>query len=540
MILMFGGAVLEMASIGSVPAFVYLLSNPEVFFGHFESLVSLERFFVQSPERFFIFASVALILVFLLKNLFVSFVHYLKLKLAFKQQVYLGNRLFEAYLKAPFLFHLSKNSAETLRNVNSEANVTVNSFLLPLLNLILDLLLVLLGFIMLVLVEPVVSIFVLIVFGLGSFVFLYATSRRLKKFGNEEVALRKERNKIVLQTLGGMKELRLYQKLDFFAQKYLSSSRQTAHAHTYKLLVAFLPKPFLETFAVIGVFLISALMILRGREMQSLLPVLALIGAAAVKVLPALKQILVNYSQIRFNHFAIHPVYKDITTLEQFEATKPKESKEISFEGSLEIRNLSFKYPDKDNWVLKEMSATIPKGSRVFLSGDSGSGKTTFLNLLTGLLEPALGQILADGHSIYEGLESWQKKISYVPQSIFLFDDTIARNIAPGEGLEEMDTERLGKAIEMAQLSEFLESLPSGLNTRIGERGAKISGGQRQRIGIARALYHQPQILILDEATSEIDLETEKRILEGIGKLELSIIFVGHKMEAISAIEIKF
>lgn len=537
------GALVEMIGIGSIPAFIYLISSPDSFFETFGVLGFLSKYFNNNPEQFFIFASILLILLFLVKNLFVSVVHYYKTKLSFKQQYLFSSRLFRVYSYAPWSFHAARNSAEILRNVNNETNLAVNNVLIPFISLVMDIILIILIFALLFFVDPLVSFITLVGFGFGSIIFVFFTSRKLKEFGKDEIDQRRTRNKIVLQTLGDIKELKIYNKIDFFLRKHYQSAVKTSQAQAYKQITAFMPKPFLEVFAVSGIFVVSIVFISRGRDFSNIIPVLALFGTAAIKVIPALKQVLLNFTLIRFNHFAVIPIYNDITALEKagYQQKSNEELPEIAFSKNIKVESLNYKYADKAHSIINNLSVKIEKGGFYVLSGDSGTGKTTFLNLLTGILPPDKGKIIVDGQNIENNITSWQSAISYVPQNVFLFDDTIKNNIAPGLFDEKIDHALLENALEVAQMKDFISSFPDGINTKIGERGIKISGGQRQRIGVARAIYHQPKLLILDEALSEVDKKTEKKIIEKIREIDgLTIIFVGHKYSEFEGItEIK-
>lgn len=524
-------AVLEMIGIGLIPAFIVLISTPDKFFETFKILSSWNNYYTSNPEGFFIVFSIFLIVVFIIKNIFVSYVHYYKVWFALKFNSVISTKLFKSYCYAPWNFHINKNSAEILRNVNNECGLVSNAVLLPFLNLIMDIVLLLLIFVLLFTVDPFVSVLTLTGLGLASVIFLYFTNKKLKNFGRNEVGLRKQRNKTVIQTLESIKELTIYNKINFFIKKYNKSAVKTAKAQTYKQLTAYLPRPFLEVFAISGIFIVSIVFIFQGREFDSMLPILTLFGVAAVKIIPTIKQILLNFSILRFNHFSVIPIYRDLMTLKNQITIDNKENTEkIIFNDKIEIENVCFQYPEKKTPVIKNFSTKINKGYLTVIKGSSGSGKTTLLNLVSGILTPVKGQILVDGKDIIKNIRSWQDKISYVPQNVFLFDSSIKNNIAPGLLDHEVDISMVNKALKIAQLEEFITSLPEGLDTKVGERGIKISGGQRQRIGIARAIYHKPELLILDEATSEVDLITEQKILKEIKKIKaITILYVGHK-----------
>lgn len=534
LLLMLSGALLEMIGIGSIPAFIYLLSQPEEIFETYSVLKPLESFYFDSPVSFFVFVSLLILILFLIKNLFLSFTQLYKTKFSYRQQVNLGNKLLKSYLSAPWNFHTKRNSAETLRNVNNEIQVIINQLLIPSLSIIMDFLLILLTFILLFFVDPFISLISLVIWIAGAVVFLYLTTKRLKEYGKEELSLRKQRNKIVMQALGGQKELKLYKKISAFLKKYNISALKVARAQTYRQMSTFLPKPFFETFAVFGIFLISFLLLMQDKSFESILPLIALFGAAAVKILPSGKQIITNITQIRYNHYAIRPVYNDLEILnrdKEFEKTS-----DIAFKELIELKNISFAFPDRKKEIVKNFSLKIIKGERYRFAGTSGTGKSTLLEIIAGIILPQEGTVLVDGKNIRDNIESWQNYIGYVPQDVFLFDDTIENNITLETQKETLNKLQFQNATQIAHIDNFIESLPDKEQTSIGEQGVLLSGGERQRIGIARALYQQPKLLILDEATSEIDQEAEIAIMESLMKVkDLTILFAGHKQMAFNS-----
>ena len=535
LVLMIVGALLEMVGIGSIPAFVYLISDPDNFFDLFPFIKSS---FSENQSEFFIIASIALIILFLVKNIFIAWLNYLKNKISFNQQVSLGHKLFKTYIYAGWNFHVNKNSAELLRNVNNETQIIINNVLIPFIGILMDSLLIISALLLLLFIEPLISAITIIIFGCAAFLFIFLSSKKLKVFGRKELVERKNRNKTVMQVFGGLKELKLYKKLEFFSSKYLQSAKNTAKAQTFRHFTGFLPKPFLETFAIISIFLISLISLSQGRSLNTMLPVIALFGAAAVKILPAAKQILTNFSLMRFNHVAVSAIYDDMKEAEQHQSIHSENDENnpsLNFTKNITINNLSFRYPDKKNYVFKDLNFELKKGGFYLLEGKSGIGKTTLIEILCGLLKPESGSILIDGKDLFENINQWQKKIGYVPQNVFFFDNSVIKNIAPGEDSSEIKQDNCNEAIRLSALSAFIEQLPLGIHSKIGEKGIKLSGGQRQRIGLARALYHQPELLILDEALSEVDIETENEIIENIRKIkDITIIYVSHKTKSIT------
>jgi ATP-binding cassette subfamily C protein len=533
-------SLFEMAGIGIIPVFLIGLSSPDKLLHHKWAGPVLTWLNINDAKNMMLWGSLFLVGVFLAKNSFFSIFVYIKGKVVYNQQLRLGNRLFKAYMKAPYTFFLSRNSAELLRNVNGETKVIVGGIIIPMLEIILDTLVLGMIIILLLAVEPLISLVSFAVLGGLSLIFVRITNKKNKAYGKEAQIHRRISNKIVLEGISGIKDIMVMGRENSFLVRYNFSSSRTVISLRYKQLISQLPKPFMETIAVTGILSITLMLLALGRPVNSLIPVLALFGVATMRMLPTLKNCISAYTDIRYNVYAIDPVYDDLKSLEKDADRRLKKEKIIKvvpypFATEIVFRNVSYRYPQGNVQAINNISLNIARGKSIGFAGHSGAGKTTIVDIILGLLEPQQGQVLVDNQNIYEDVRRWQMNVGYIPQFIYLSDDTIRRNIALGLPDEEIEETRLLESLRAAQMESLIAELPKGLDTVVGERGVRLSGGQRQRIGIARALYNNPQVLIMDEATSALDNITEKSVIEAIENLrgDRTIIMIAHRLTTV-------
>ncbi|KUG23938.1 phospholipid-lipopolysaccharide abc transporter [hydrocarbon metagenome] len=482
-----------------------------------------------------------------MKNVFFSVLVYLKTRIIYNEQVRLGNRLFNAYMKANYTFFLNRNSAELLRNVNNETRLVISDVIMPLMQIIMDGLVLLMIVILLLKVEPVISLLTFIVLGIVSFLFIRFTNKKNKSYGKEAQQHRRRMNKTVLEGISSIKDVKVMGRENSFLERYKLSAARTAISLRYKQALNQLPKPFMETVAVTGMLLIALMFVASGRNVASLIPVLTLFGAATIRLLPIFKTVVSAYTDIRYNIYAIDPVYDDLRLLERNINKHPGKEEKINidpypFFSRIVFKNVSYRYPQGSAEAIDDVNLEIPKGSVMGLVGHSGAGKTTIVDILLGLFEPQQGKVLVDDQDIFSDVRRWQMNVGYIPQLIHLSDDTIRRNIAFGLPDDEIDDVKIKQAMLAAQLESLIQELPEGLDTIVGERGIRLSGGQRQRIGIARALYNNPQVLIMDEATSALDNITEKSVIDAIERLrgDRTIIMIAHRLTTVQNCDIVY
>ncbi|HON59380.1 MAG TPA: ABC transporter ATP-binding protein [Smithella sp.] len=482
---------------------------------------------------------------FLFKNAFYGWLVFMKGAVVYDDQVRLGDRLFRAYMKADYPFFLSRNSAELLRNINNETKLVVSDVVLPLMQMIMDgLVLIMIAFLLLS-VEPVISLLTFSLLGLISFLFLKIANRKNKSYGKEAQLHRRQMNKIVLEGISGIKEIKVLGREENFLHQYHLCSVRTAVSLRYKQMVSQLPKPFMETIAVTGMIFIALLLLLMNRNVDVYIPVLALFGAAALRLLPIFRTMVTSYTDFKYSACAVDPIFDDLKILES-EKNDSSEDRIVEriepypFVSEIVFKNVSYHYPRAETDAIRQVDLRIPKGAVVGLVGPSGAGKTTIVDILLGLLKPQQGEVLVDRQNIFQDIKRWQMNVGYVPQSIYLSDESIRRNIAFGMPDHAIDDGQIEQALQAAQLAPLVCRLPGGLNTVVKERGVRLSGGERQRIGIARALYHNPQVLIMDEATSALDNLTEKSVIESIESLrgDRTIILIAHRLTTVRSCDV--
>ena len=350
-------------------------------------------------------------------------------------------------------------------------------------------------------------------------------------------------NKDILQAFGGVKEVKILERESFFTNKFDSDYKGYADRQTRYFIYGMLPRPLMETVCITGLLLVIVFKLLNGTQPTYFVTTVSVFAVAAFRMLPSFSKITNNLNNVMFNKAAVNALYNDLQEMNDLEAALLLEfgkKENIIFNQNIALEEVDFKYPNTYKYVIKNVTFTIPKNSSIAFIGPSGEGKTTLADMVLGLLTADNGKVLVDGSDIQENISGWHKMLGYIPQTIYLMDDSIKNNIAYGIPEEEIDAKRLWKALEDAQIKEFIESFPEGINTEVGERGVRLSGGQRQRIGIARALYNNPEVLILDEATSALDNETEAAVMDAINHLAGSktLIIIAHRLSTIENCDI--
>lgn len=540
LLMMLIAAVLEVIGIGMIPAFVSIVAAPEQVL-NYEPIQGLLSFLNISTDReLLIWGSAALVGAFIVKSIYIITFNFFEARFIFNRRFIVSHDLMRCYMQAPYTFHLGRNTAELLRNISQEVNLIVEGIFITLLQISREAIMSLSILIFLFAVEPWITLFVIAVSGFGAGTFLFATQKKVKRYGLEEQGHRREMIKAVNQGLGGIKDARILNREHEFIKAFSDEAYASTRLKAFIRFIQQIPKPVVETSAVITMMLISALMVWQGRPMSTIIPILTLFAMATVRLMPSVQQISSLYTRLKYNLVAIDPIYNDRKNLEQYNRlfNEDRKSKQLlPLKKEISAEEVSYIYPGSEDYekALDRVSFTIPKGGAIAFVGESGAGKSTIVDLLLGLLEPTEGVIRVDGKDIQKSLSAWQKNIGYIPQSIYLGDETIRSNVAFGIPKEESDDKKVWEALELAQLAEMVRKLPLGLDTVIGERGTRVSGGQRQRIGIARALYHKPEVIVMDEATSALDNITEKEITNAIESLkgERTVIIIAHRLTTV-------
>lgn len=498
----------------------------------------------NNTSRFLVFLAVVLIVVYWIKNILVAVSYNLQYKFTFSNQKRMAYKMLECYLNQPYFFHLSHNSAELIRSINTDI-VMMFQGVLSILQFFAEILVCIVLGSYLFIKDPEITV-ILIVF-LLSFVIFFAKKFKsyLRYIGEEDRKYAAGIVKWLQQSFGGLKETKIMHREKFFLDKFDKEYSQWADLEKIYRNLQMIPKPIMETLCITAIMLAIIFKILNGVDGTAFVTTISAFAIAAFRLLPSFNRITNYVSVILFNFPAFEAVYNDLKKIDEVSevgnaALREKEDI-LSLNECIYMKDISYKYPSGEDFVLCNVNVEIPKNKSVALIGPSGAGKTTLADLILGALEPTKGTVYIDQTNAFEHLTAWQKNVGYIPQSIYLMDDTIRNNIIYGAETD-VDDERLMRAVEEAQLKEFVETLSEGLDTEIGERGIRLSGGQRQRIGIARALYSNPQVLVLDEATSALDNDTEKAVMEAIDSLAgtKTLIIIAHRLSTVENCDIKY
>ena len=532
-VLLLFGIILEMSSLGILfPVFELLLDN-EVFL-KYPILNKLYLFFGNpSQSEIVIFTMLFLLIVFLLKNIFLLFLTWKQSRFAIELSEELNNKLFKGYLNQPYSFHINRNSGELISNIQNEIQ-QFSSLIQSLIFMSLEIAVLTGVVITLFLIEPLGALFISLIMAFSAFILHFLTKKKIINWGKKRQSADLNINKNLIQSLSGIKDLILNSAEIFFHGKYKNELRSRSKVYIKQLTLMQFPKLYIEFLAIFCMTTLIILMVLLNRPIESFLPTVGIFLAAAFRALPSVNKILGSLQNIKFTKTVIDLLIKEFRIINK--NLKSDIFEEIEFEDKISIKNVNFSYENSDLSALDDINLSIHKGESIGIAGPSGSGKSTLVDIILGLLLPNEGKILVDNKDISNNLKMWQSIIGYVPQSIYLIDDTLINNIAFGLGKEEIDKSKIDQAIKKSQLSNFIQSLPEGLNTNVGENGVKLSGGQRQRIGIARALYNKPKILIFDEATSALDVNTEKEVMKSVDFLKgkITMILIAHRLSTLT------
>ncbi len=531
--LMLIGMVLETLGIGLVIPTLALMTQSDLVVRYPVLVPWLNSLGNPSHERLVIVGMLVLVGVYAARTLFLGFLAWRQARFIYQVQVELSERLFTGYLHQPYTFHLQRNSAQLINNVVTETNLFTHTGLYGAMTLLTELL-VLVGIAaLLIAVEPIGALLVVSTLGLASWGFSCFTRDRIMRWGEARQSHEGLRIQHLQQGLGGAKDVKLLgREGDFLAQFHLHNAGSARVGQRQTTLQA-LPRLWLELLAVAGLAGLVLTMIGQGKPMEDLLPMLGLFGAAAFRVMPSVGRMLISIQNVRYALPVIDTLGKEIRLLAETPA--PRRGQPLPFNNTLALDLVGFRYPATEAQALRGVSLSIPRGGSVGFIGGSGAGKSTLVDIVLGLLTPVSGTVKVDGVDIRTNLRGWQDQIGYVPQAIYLTDDTLRRNVAFGLPNDQIDEAAVWRAIHAAQLEQFIDELPQGLDTLVGEHGVRLSGGQRQRIGIARALYHDPPVLVLDEATSSLDTFTERGFMEAVRALQgdKTLLIVAHRLSTV-------
>ena len=522
-------ALLEVLSIGLVIPFVKILTSEQLFIDYpflnniFSSSTNI------SQNEIILYGMIFLLLIFFIKMIFISSLMWVIENFRLQIRTKYSTKLFSNYIFKPYIFHLSRNSAELLRNCTTVANGFVNS-ITSILMLFMELIMLFGIIVFLTIYQPLGSVVLLVVFGAFGYIYYKFNRAKLTLWAKKTLLHKTQTIQIVQESFGAVKEVKLLGVEQNFIEKFRDHTYQAFDMSRLTTFAQTLPRYILEFLAIFAIFVLFIILFIQDVGQTKFLVVLAVFGAAAVKLTPSINRTIFSFQSLRHSQPSVDLYFNDIQSDTEYKTDK-NELNKINFKNKIELKNITFRYQEGQNDVLNNINLEVPIGSSVGIVGHSGGGKTTLIDIFLGLLKPQKGKILVDGVDISENLKSFQSLIGYVPQDVYLLDDSLKRNIAFGKKEDEIDNEMITETIKISQLDDVVNKLSNGLNSNVGERGSKFSGGEKQRIGIARSLYNKPKILVLDEATSSLDLETEKNFINSIYELkdDKTILIISHR-----------
>ena len=473
-----------------------------------------------------------------IKSVYLIFFSWWKSDFIYKLNTKISNKLFAKYLHSPLSFYYYKNSAQFIRNIFTETRI-INYGTDAFLRLAVELLAILIITIVLFTIEPKATSIIFIIFCLFGIIFNQYFTKKIKRWGYNKQQFTAKIFQHLQQGFGSIKDVLLRGNQDYFKKKFDTNIVGVNNTSKYLMFIGEIPKNALEAIAVFLICILVLLSLNDLKDINSIIPVIGVFGAAALRVVPGVSRIIAIKQQIDSATPSVELLFNELKlTVEKnnFEINKNYNKEKIIFNNQIDIQKISYRYPNSKEDIIKNLSFRIKKNDCICFVGGSGIGKTTFIDIISGLIEPQYGKILSDGKNVFDNIENWKKLIGYVPQSVYLTDDTIKENILFGIDNKNINHENLERAVDYAQLNNFVKDLPEGLNYKVGEKGLSLSGGQIQRIGIARSLYTNPQILICDEITSALDRKTSEHLISCLNSLvgKITIIFISHSNAVIN------
>lgn len=528
---------LEVVGIASILPFMQLLAEPDAIEKSSLLQGAYDYFGFASHRSMLIATGVGVIVLITITNLFSAFTVWLQFKYSWQIAHNLGTRLLRTYLKKPYSYFLNKNTSELRAYLISEVGSLTSGVLIPIIEMTSRTVVSLVILSLLIWVDPKVAFTMAGVLG-GAYLLIFVSQRGLlKRLGEHRISTNLLRYKTLAELLTGIKTVKVSGTQGFFYKRYEDASEEFCGVQPQVSMIMAAPRYFLEIFAFGGILAVTLYLYTVGGNLQAALPRLSLYAVAGYRLLPALQRAFTAASRLKHHAPVLEKLHPDLYASLHQQTVIETDTSALPFQQDFVLQNVDFHYENMPQLVLNNLNVTIPKGEIIAFVGSTGAGKTTLIDLLVGLLNPTGGQILVDGKPLTKQNQAvWQQQIAYVPQEVFLFDDTVARNIVLGKSDEKIDQQRLIEVTKLADIHDFIiNELPNGFDAPIGERGVRLSGGQRQRLGLARALYRNPSVLVLDEATSALDSITEKSIIDSLKTLpdNMTIVIIAHRLSTV-------
>lgn len=541
LVLILLGGLLETAGVSLIMPFLYAILDEQTFAANKYVIYFMDILGLESTRSVVFLILCALIFMFVFKGLYLLFLTYIQSRFVNRNRCRYTTNLLSQYLHRPYEFYLYADTATILRTIYGDMDNIFN-LLLQCMSLMAELVVSVCLGVFLLFVD---FRMMLVVVGLLLVVTVFITKvvkPCLKSVGEAAREEQAGMYKWILQSVTGIKDVKVHNKTDYFTGRYRENAKAYANYQIKNNVMTNLPRLLIETVAIVGILVYVGFSMAAGVEMASLLPLISAFALAAMRLLPSVNRVNTHMANIAYYESALNYIYENVDTqaisrqeeLDAYRLASPN-TIPITLEKEIALSDITFAYPNTDKKIFDKADMRIPVGKSVGVVGPSGSGKTTIVDVLLGLLEPQSGMITSDETNIMDNYEAWLSHVGYIPQTIYMLDDSIRNNIAFGVKKEDIDDARVWEVLEQAQMKAFVENLPDKLDAQIGERGVRISGGQRQRLGIARALYHDPELLIFDEATSALDNDTETAIMEAIDILhgQKTMVIIAHRLRTI-------
>lgn len=529
------GSILELLGVSAFSPLIKLITDPSIIHTKWYLEWLYQALHIQDTRRFLSVVILIIIAIYIIKNVYLIWERNILYRYIFNVQKRVSVKLLKAYLNESYSFFLTRNTAVLQRSLQSDTDSFVKA-IKHFLELMIEAITCVVIIVYLFLVSHSMTIIIAaILVGLVGF-FALTTKKKTQKLGRDSQKYKAEIYQYMNQALGGVKEIKVLNREHTFLDKYEDSFGKFTYAQRVSEILGMVPKYCVEASCMTGLLVAILLKMYFGqKDLIDFIPQLSVFAIASVRLLPSVGRINQYFTYILYEQPSIALVYHDLQEVENIEE-QTKQNQDWKLKSELRICSISYHYPNTDKNVLENASLVIRKGTMVGLVGASGAGKSTLADIILGLLTPQMGKIYADDLDVLKNVQTWQQEIGYIPQVIYLSDDSIRNNIAFGVPEDEIDDTRVRLAAEQAQLADFIDLLPDGYQTSVGDRGIRLSGGQRQRIGIARALYNDPELLILDEATSALDHDTETAVMEAIDHLQgqKTMIIIAHRLSTIA------
>ena len=539
-------ALIEMIGLSSIPLFIMVIVDINTIISKFPNFFAVNYIQDLNQSTLTIYGGIILVSIFLFKNLYLTFFLYCQGKIIKSIRTNITNKVFIKYVGATYSFHINNNPSVLIRNVTSSIGGCMNT-IISTLNITKEVLVLFVIFVLLSLNEPLVSfsVFFCLIFVTGLFIFF--TRKELMRRGIIAEEIKQRQLKTINHALGSVRETKILNREKYLIDVFKSQVDEVERHSFFLHFLSQTPRLFLEFIAISAVSIIAIIFVLMGLTSEQILPIISLLAVCSVRLIPAFNVIVSSLSSRMFllaSLKIISDAIKNTQTEKNFQNVDNSEKaiKNDFFKNHIIFKNVTFSHQNSNKKILEEISLEVKRGQKIGIIGKSGAGKSTLIDLILGLIKPVAGKILIDDEELKDNIQIWQKLIGYVPQDIYLLDDTIKNNIAFGLNKQDIDHEAVLKSLKLAKLDNFVNSLPEKENTIVGNRGVKVSGGQKQRIGIARALYNNPKILILDEATSSLDSENERQIMDEVYNVskERTLFIITHRHSSVFNCDLVF